>query len=418
MYDLGIRRETKNRWERRAPLTPQHVEELVREQGRTVAVQPSAIRLFTDGEYRAAGADVREDLADCRVILGIKELPPPEIAPGRAHLAFFHVIKGQVQNLPILRRVLETEATLLDYEPIVDRHGRRLLFFGRQAGHAGMIDALWALGRRLASEGIESPFAHVRQAKDYASLEGALESLAGPVTREIRDHGLPSEIHPLVVGFSGGGNVSRGAQEVLNRLPVVEVSADELPELETGRDLSRRTLYKVVFRREARRRFERHLPYLTVLVNCIYWDPDDPRLVTWSDLEALWGDGPAPRLRVIADLSCDVEGSVEATVRTTDPDDPVYVSDPTTRRVTSGVEGRGPVILAVDNLPAELPRESSEHFGDALFPFLADLAEADFSADFEHLALPPSLKEAVVAHRGRLTPRFGYLRRFLERVPA
>lgn len=418
MYDLGIRRETKNRWERRSPLTPQHVEELVREQGRTVAVQPSTLRVFPDRDYEAAGAELRDDLSGCRVILGIKEVPPPEIVPGRAHLAFFHVIKGQPQNLPILRRALEAEATLLDYEPIQDRQGRRLLFFGRQAGHAGMIDALWTLGRRLATEGIASPFTAVRQAKDHASLEEALEVLAGPVTREIRDHGLPPEIHPLVVGFTGGGNVSRGAQEVLDRLPAVEVAPEELPELAADRDLSRRTLYRVVFRREARRRFERHLPHLTVLVNGIYWDAGDPRLVSWTDLEALWDEEAPPRLRVIADLSCDIEGSIEATVRGTDPGDPVYVVDPSTRRATSGVEGRGPVILAVDNLPAELPRESSEHFGDSLFPFLTDLATADFSADFEHLALPAPLREAVVAHRGRLTPRFDYLRRFLEKVSA
>jgi alpha-aminoadipic semialdehyde synthase len=418
MYDLGIRRETKNRWERRAPLTPPHVEELVRAQGHTVAVQPSAIRGFEDEEYAAAGAVLREDLSGCRVIVGIKEIPPPEIVPGRPQLAFFHVIKGQAQNLPILRRALEVEATLIDYEPIVDRHGRRLLFFGRQAGHAGMIDALWTLGRRLTAEGIANPFAQVRQAMAYQGLEEALEALSGPVGREIREHGLPPEIHPLVVGFTGGGNVSRGAQEVFDRLPAVEIDPEDLPELAAQRDLSRRTLYKVVFRREARRRFERHLPHLTILVNGIYWDSGDPRLVSWSDLDELWADGATPRLRVIADLSCDVGGSIEATVRATDPGNPVYVAEPATRRATSGVEGRGPVILAVDNLPAELPRESSEHFGDSLFPFLSDLIEADFSAGFEQLALPPSLRDAVVTHRGRLTPRFDYLRRFLERVPA
>lgn len=418
MYDLGIRRETKNRFERRVPLAPQHVEELVREQGRSVAVQPSAIRVFDDAAYAAAGATILEDLSRCRVILGIKEIPPPEILAGRPNLAFFHVIKGQPHNLPILQRALEAGATLIDYEPIVDRHGRRLLFFGRHAGYAGMIDALWILGRRLATEGAANPFAVLRQANAYGSLEEALEILAGPVGHEIREHGLPPEIHPLVVGFTGGGNVSRGAQEVFDRLPFVEVAPEALHELAATPDLSHRTLYKVVFRREARRLFERHLPHLTVLVNGIYWDPGEPRLVTWSDLEALWGEVARPRLRVIADLSCDIEGSIEATVRATDPGDPVYVVDPTSRCATPGVAGHGPVILAVDNLPAELPREASEHFGDALFPFLTDLVAADFSVDFEHLALPAPLRDAVVAHAGRLTPRFEYLRRSLERVPA
>jgi alanine dehydrogenase len=420
MYDLGIRRETKNRWERRAPLTPQHVEELVRDQGRSVLVQPSDLRVFGDDEYRAAGAALGDDLSACRVILGIKEVPPPEIVPGRPHLAFFHVIKGQEAGMPILRRALETGASLIDYEPIVDRYGKRLLFFGRQAGHAGMIDALWTLGRRLAAEGVDNPFTHVRQALEYDSLEDALDTLAGTVGREIREHGLPPSVRPLVVGFTGGGNVSQGAQEVLERLPVVDVHPEDLPELGSQRELSNRTLYRVVFRREARRRFERHLPHLTVLVNGIYWEPGDPRLVGWEDLAALRAADGGPRLRVIADLSCDVEGSIEATVRATDPGDPVYTVDPESRRATSGVEGPGPVVLAVDNLPAELPRESSEHFGDSLFPFLGALASADFSRDFEHLSLPAAILEALVTHRGELTPRFRYLERALtpSGVPA
>lgn len=418
MYDLGIRRETKNRWERRAPLTPLHVEELVREQGRTVLVQPSDLRVFTDAEYRQAGAEIGDDLSGCRVILGIKEVAPEEIVPDRPHLAFFHVIKGQESGMPIVRRALEAGASLIDYEPIVDRYGKRLLFFGRQAGHAGMIDALWALGRRLASEGIETPFAAVRQALSYDSLNDAFDQLTQSVGREIREHGLPESIHPLVVGFTGGGNVSQGAQEVLDRLPVVEIHPEDLAGLEEREALSHRTLYKVVFRREARRRFERHLPHLTVLVNGIYWEPGDPRLIGWEDLESHWRSDGTPRLRVIADLSCDVEGSIEATVRATDPGDPLYTVDPATRRDVSGVEGRGPVVLAVDNLPAELPREASEHFGDSLFPFLGGLVGADFRCDFEHLSLPAAILEALITHRGELTPRYRYLGRFLEKVPA
>jgi alpha-aminoadipic semialdehyde synthase len=168
--------------------------------------------------------------------------------------------------------------------------------------------------------------------------------------------------------------------------------------------------------------FARHLPHLTVMVNGIYWDPRDPRLVTWDDLDGLWQRhepaGESPRLRVIADLSCDVEGSVEATVEQTDPDEPVFVADPSSRSTTYGVEGRGPVILAVGNLPAEFPRDASEHFGDALFPFLEPLAQADFDAPFGHLALPAPVANAVIAHRSELTPSYRHLAESLEGVPA
>jgi alpha-aminoadipic semialdehyde synthase len=407
--DLGIRREDKNRWERRAPLTPWHVEELVGEQGRRVIVQPSALRVYPDDDYRAAGAEVAEDLAPCRVILGIKEVPPHLLLPGKPYLAFFHVIKGQPHNMPLLRRALDLRCTLMDYEPVVDPSGQRLIFFGRYAGHAGMIDALWALGRRLAAEGVASPFEDVRPAHAYGSLAEATAFLDTVVGRRIREQGIGPELHPLVVGFTGGGNVSQGAQEVLDHLPVVSVHPDELADLAADPGRSHRAVYKVVFRRDQRADFARRLPHLTVLVNGIYWAPGHPRLVTRADAARLWGGGAAPKLRVIADLSCDVGGGIEINVQTTDSGDPVYVFEPATGAARMGVEGRGPVILAVDNLPCELPRDASEHFGDALFPFLAPLAAADYQAPYERLGLPPELLRAVVAHAGELTPPYRHL---------
>lgn len=407
--DIALRREDKDHWERRAPLTPEHVEELVGERSRSVVVQPSPVRIYPDDAYAAAGAAVAEDLAGSRLMVGVKEIPPAKLLPATPHLAFFHVIKGQPQNMPTLARALEVGATLIDYEKIVDADGRRLLFFGLHAGHAGAIDALWALARRLLSEGIGTPFAEVRPAHAYRSLEAALEHLGERVGRALRERGVPHALRPLVVGLTGGGNVCRGAQEILDRLPVVEIRPDELAGLADDPDVSRRCLYKVVFRRRHRKDFARHLPHLTVLVNGIYWEPGHPRLVTRDDVRRLWAGGP-PRLRVVADLSCDVEGSIEVTTRTTSPGDPVYVVDPETFETRSGVEGRGPVVLAIENLPAELPRDASEHFGDSLFPFLAELLDADLGRPFADLALPAPLKGAILAHAGELAPAYEYLR--------
>jgi alanine dehydrogenase len=416
--DLGIRREEKNRWERRVPLTPLHVEELIREQGRTVVVQPSPLRIFPDAEYRRAGAELSENLSGCRAILGIKEVPPDRLQAEKPTLAFFHVIKGQPLGMPLLAKALELRSTLIDYERIVDRYGRRLLFFGRHAGYAGMIDALWALGRRLAARGLETPFAAVGRAHSYPGVDEAEEFLTAGVARQIREEGLPETLRPLVVGFTGGGNVSQGAQEILDRLPVVEIHPDDLPDLAQKPGLSHRTLYKVVFRRKHRVRFARHLPYLTVLVNGIYWEPGHPKLITREDLQRLWSGSGPPRLEVVADVSCDVPGPIEATVRATDPDRPVYVFDPSTGATRDGVEGRGPVVLAVENLPAEFPRDASEHFGDSLFPFLDGLLSADFDLPFEHLALPAAILGATLTHQGELTPRYRDLRTAMEAVGA
>ena len=409
MHHIGIRRETKA-GERRVPLIPAHVAELVRDHGVRVVVQSSPDRCHADAAYRDAGADVADALPPCRVILGVKEIPVDEMQAGSGHLCFSHTVKGQDYNMPMLRGTLEKNATLIDYEMIVDRHGRRLIFFGRHAGYAGMVDTLWAFGRRLLDEGIDTSLAPVKRAFEYASVDDAAEHLATEVADRIRTRGVVPEIHPLVVGFTGGGNVSQGAQEILERLPVVEVLPDELPALAANPDISRRAVYKVVFRRDDRKDFARHLPFLSILVNGIYWEPGSPKLMTRDDMRGLWGDGaPKPKLKVVGDITCDIDGSVEGNLRATEPSNPVYVYDPETHTARDGVAGRGPVVMAVDNLPAEFPIDASAHFGDSLFPFVAPLARADFSVPFEHLSLPAAVTGAVIAHGGELGPAFKYL---------
>ena len=155
-----------------------------------------------------------------------------------------------------------------------------------------------------------------------------------------------------------------------------------------------------------------YLPGMTVLVSGMFWVPALPRLLALEDLRRMWGRELAD-LRVIADISCDVEGAVEATVKVTTPDAPVFVYDVEQGRAIDGVEGDGPVILAVDNLPAELPRESSTDFGTTLSPFVPALSRCDWTRPFGELDLPPELLRAVIVHRGELTPDFGYLREHL-----
>lgn len=416
MHHIGIRRETKA-GERRVPLIPAHVAELARDHGLRIAVQASPDRCHADEAYREAGADVVDVLPPCRAILGVKEIPVADMQSGAGHVCFSHTVKGQDYNMPMLRGVLHKRATLIDYELIVDRHGRRLIFFGRHAGYAGMVDTLWAFGRRLLDEGVETSLAPVRRAFEYASVDDAAEHLATEVADRIRTRGVMPEIHPLVVGFTGGGNVSQGAQEILDRLPVVDVSPDELPALAANANISRRAVYKVVFRREDRRDFARHLPYLSILVNGIYWEPGSPKLMTRDDMRGLWGTG-TPKLKVVGDITCDIDGSVECNLRSTTPANPVYVYDPDAHVATDGVRGRGPVVMAVDNLPAEFPVDASAHFGDSLFPFVAPLARANFDAPFEHLSLPAAVAGAVIAHGGELAPGFRHLEDAMRKAGA
>jgi alpha-aminoadipic semialdehyde synthase len=410
---IGIRREDKNRWERRAPLTPEHVAELTRH-GVAVAVEPSPLRVFPDAAYRAAGARVVDDLSSCPLVVGVKEIPLERLNPKTAYFFFAHVTKGQAGNMPMLRRLMELGSTLVEYEKIVDERGRRLVFFGRHAGFAGMLDTLATLGRRLLWEGIDSPFASLKLAHDYADLEEAHAELARVADR-IRREGIPDALHPMVFGFTGSGNVSKGAQEIFDQLPYEEVLPEDLSSMVTNEDLPRNILYKVVFTRSDRFRSAMgpHLGHLTVLLNGIYWEPGHPRVAGLDDIRALFGGAVAPRLRVIGDITCDLHGSIEANVKITTPGDPVYVYDVVSGEAVSGVAGRGPVILAVDNLPCELPVDASQHFGDALLRFLPALARCDWSRPFETLDLQDEIRRAVIVHRGRLTPKYAYLARHL-----
>ncbi|MGQ9582158.1 MAG: bifunctional lysine ketoglutarate reductase /saccharopine dehydrogenase family protein [Thermoplasmatota archaeon] len=427
---VGIRREDINQRERRTPLTPADVRALVSRHGLEVVVEESALRVYPGEDYVRAGARVEKSLQECPVIFAIKEIPIGALEPGKTYAFFAHVIKGQRHNMPMLRRLMKLGCDLIDYEKIVDERGRRLIFFGRHAGLAGAVDTLWALGRRLEWEGVPSPFGELRRAFEYESVADAASAIR-EVGRRIARDGLPEELSPFVIGITGYGNVAGGVREMLSQLPLKELRPEEM---EHGVEKSsRRAVHVVTFKEEHtvepidsgrrfelqdyyehperyRARFDRYLPHLSVLMNCIYWDERYPRLVTKSHAKRS-GLG---RLRVIGDISCDVGGAVELTVKATEPDNPVFVYDPTQESATDGVEGSGVVVMAVYNLPCEFPQESSESFSAALSPFVPGIARADYSAGLERCGLPPAIKRALILHRGELTPPYRYLERYLE----
>ncbi|NJN98391.1 MAG: hypothetical protein HC875_32020 [Anaerolineales bacterium] len=432
---IGLRREDKNQWERRVPLTPAHIASLTQAHQIEFLVQPSPVRAFPNAAYTSAGATVQEDLSPASVVLAIKEIPIELLQPNKTYLFFSHTIKGQPHNMPLLRRLIELDCQLIDYERVVDEHNRRLIFFGQHAGLAGMIDTLRALGQRLEWEGCATPLAHLRPTYEYADLPAAQSDLR-LIGQHIIEEGWPLALTPLVIGVAGYGNVSKGAQAILDLLPTRQISPAELLTLAEQEDLDRNIIYKVVFKEEDtveplaegqpfnlqeffqyperyRSKFEQYLPHLTVLVNCIYWTPRYPRLLTKDTARRLYSGNTPPRLRVIGDISCDIEGGIEPTIKATEPDAPSFVWDPATDIALEGVAGQGPVIMAVDNLPCELPVESSASFGEALLPFIPALAACDFSVDFEQCTLPPEFKRATIVYHGELTPDYQYLEKFL-----
>ena len=358
------------------------------------------------------------------------------LEPRKTYLFFSHTVKAQPYNMAMLGALMDLGCTLIDYERVVDETGRRLIFFGRHAGLAGMVETLWALGRRLQWEGIATPFSDLLHTYEYPDL-AAVKAAVGRVGERIRREGLPETVAPLVVGVAGYGNVAKGTFEILERLPRQEVEPAELAGLAGGAAASPFVVYQSVFKEEhtvepvdARRPFdlqefyghpelyrgvfERYAPHLTVLVNCVYWEARYPRLVTNEFLRRYYAEG-APRLRVIGDISADIEGAVECDLRTTEADNPVYVYDPATGATVDGVAGVGPVVMAVDILPTELPRDASVDFSRVLAAFMPAIARADYSVPFDQLALPPELKRAVIVHRGELAPAYRYLEQSAQR---
>lgn len=430
---IGIRHEDKYATERRAPLTPKHIERLIKTKKLDFIIQTSENRIFSDEEYIKSGAKVAKDLKKCSVIFGVKEVPESFFEASKTYVFFSHVIKGQTYNMPMLRKMMELKCNLIDYERVVDEQGKRLIFFGRYAGLAGMINSLWSLGLRLKKQGFETPFLKIKQAKHYSSLAEVREVISD-IGQEIVEKGLPTELSPFTVAFTGNGNVSQGAQEIMGLLPVKEISPEQLLALKGRNNLPDNVIYKIVFKVENlvehiknkhsdlheyythpenyRSTFEKYIPHIDMLINCVYWDAHYPRLVTKDFLEKLFSK-ELPKLKVIGDISCDVHGSVECTEIATGIEDPIFVYHPDTRSYTMGYKGKGILVMAVDILPSELPRDASAGFADVLVNYVKAISDCDFTEVIETLDLPKAIKSALILHNGELTHPYKYLENYL-----
>ncbi len=435
MTKVGIRCEDKP-YELRTPIPPQFVKAFSEKHGFDFVVEHSDQRAYTDEEYKQVGAQISKLRGSpVKIIFGLKEIPSAEFEKDKVYLFFAHVIKGQSYNMDMLRQILKMGATLIDYERIVEVPSeKRLVFFGNWAGFAGMSETLRAFGQRLEYEGIKpNPF-KLKPTYEYDGL-GALEDAVRQMGNRIKEEGFAKELAPLVTGFIGYGNTSKGAQAIFDLLPHKEVEPNQLADLEPNPHL----LYKVVFREEDTVRprnpdatfelqhyykhgkelyesqFMEYVPYITVLMNCIYWTDKYPKMITKAELSEHWEEtGGKPRLKIVGDISCDIEGAIEFTLDSTKPYKPCFVYDPTKGKIKLGIEGKGVAVMAVDNLPTELPREASTSFSESLQRFVPAIVKADYTVPFNKLNLPPEVLKATIVYRGELTPEYEYLKQYLK----
>lgn len=428
---IGIRAEDKYEPERRSPLVPSDVKKMVDEYGVEISVESSAKRIFSDQEFEKAGADICNDLDHCDVITGVKEIPIEKIRSGNVYLFFSHVIKGQSANMPMLRTLMEMGCTLIDYERVSDNTGRRLIFFGRFAGLAGMINTLWTYGERMRVKGSPNAFGSLRQTYHYKSLNEAKFAVKEAGESWVREFDS-AQNKPLVVGVTGDGNVAQGALEIMDQVPVRKTALSELEsvihagidpvilvnikpqdylrhidgkQFELQHYIDHPDQYNSVL--------ENWLNHFDIFVNGIYWDPNYPKLITKAWLKKNFGKSDC-RLQVIGDITCDVHGSVECTERATEITDPVFIYDPKSDEYKMGFKGNGIAVMAVDILPSELPADASAEFSRALMPFVKEIMECNFSNSFEEIQLPPELKRATIVHQGKLTPDYRYLENYLD----
>ena len=398
---LGILRERKTPPDNRVPLTPEQCAEMQHKfPGVKVVAESSPVRCYTDDEYAEKGIPVQKYLSDCDVLLGVKEVPPEDLIPGKIYFFFSHTIKKQAYNRKLLQTILQKNIQLVDYEVLTDRSGFRIIGFGRFAGLVGAYNGLRAFGLRN----------RIFDLKPAHRCEG-LQDMLHQLNR--------IELLPVKIALTGDGRVAGGVTEVLDFMKIRRLSPEEFlhvsqPEKPVYAQLlpqhyARRTdgsaFDLIHFFKNPEMYENTFLPYTRatdLLIAAAYWDPKAPVLFTAKNMKE-----ENFRIRVISDVTCDIEGSIPSTKRASTIADPFYEYNPETGELEPPFSSEQNVtVQAVDNLPNELPKDASADFGrnliDKVFPGL-------FGKDRDGI-----IERASVTKNGKLTNPFAYLTDFVE----
>ena len=393
MIRIGLLKEGKIPQDNRVALTPAQCAWLRKNfPGLEIVVQHSDSRCYSDAEYSRAGLPVQEDLSSCDILLGIKEVPVNDLLENKTYLFFSHTRKKQPYNQKLLQAILEKNITLIDYECMEHEDGQRIIGFGFFAGIVGAHNGMMAYGERTKTFHLP----RVYQQKDFKEL---IHSYFGVKLPEVK------------IAVTGSGRVAHGILEVMNLMGIIEVEkeeyqarsfaypvyvqlkgADLYAHRETGR-YNREDFHAHAEQYDCL--FEQYVPETDILMNGIYWDVHVPRLFPIK----LVSD-PSFRIQVIADITDDTNGSVPINLGDQSIESPVYGVDRHSFQKTPPYQPNSVDVMAVGNLPNELPRDASKYFGEQLIKYILPDLLGDGSAIIEG---------ATIVRQGKLTPRFDYL---------
>ena len=397
---IAVIREEKIPSDSRVVLTPTQVATLRKEQQLDIVVQSSEVRSYKDAEYTDLGVPVVDDVSDCDIMIGVKEVPVDALMADKTYFFFSHTIKEQVYNRKLLQKVLKQNIRLIDYEVITNEDGQRLIAFGVFAGMVGAHNGVWTYGQRTGDFNL--PRLH--------NLKGYDEAVA-----LYKQTSLP----PMRIALTGTGRVSTGAARVLDDMGIQKVSPfDYVKGVGDGPVYTQLSSFFYARRRDGKMfddiqdfynnpkaygsDFHHFLPCTDIMINGIYWDNDAPAFFTKEQMQS-----KDFRISVIADVTCDIApvSSIPSTLKASTIPDPIFGYDPI-KDVEVAPHGNGVIdMMTIDNLPNELPRDASQSFGEMFI---------------EHV-LPELTKEkselldkATIARSGKLTSYFEYLKGYVE----
>ena len=398
---IGIVKETKNPPDKRVPLSPEQCKQLTIDFPEIeLVVQSSDIRAFSDIEYKNQGINVVDDIADCDVLIGVKEVNKEALLPNKTYFYFSHTIKKQPYNRDLLRLMLDKNIKMVDYETLTYPKKGRILGFGRYAGIVGAYNAFLAYGLKSGTYDLKP----ANQCHDYKELRQELKKVKLP------------EGYKIII--SGDGRVGKGAEEILHEVEGIfevsptdfltsnrkgliytQLSVKDYNKKKDGGKFVVQDFYKHPELFESN--FKRFSDIGDMYIPCHYWDARAPFIFSREDAKH-----PDFNLKIIADISCDIDGPVASTLRPSTIEEPLYGYNPQTESETNFMDTNSIGVMAVDNLPCELPRDASEDFGNEL---LTKVLPSLIREDSETI-----IERATICEKGKLTSYFSYLQGYVD----